>query len=97
MRTLVTGGAGFIRTHLVRRLLERGDDVVVVLDSLEAQVHGDRTPEVVDLVGSTRGTSAILLSLLARCAAWIASPTWPPPSESASRCTRSTGTRGRTR
>ncbi|MGN6607112.1 MAG: UDP-glucuronic acid decarboxylase family protein [Jatrophihabitans sp.] len=29
-RVLVTGGAGFIGSHLTRRLLERGDDVVVV-------------------------------------------------------------------
>lgn len=38
MRVLVTGGAGFIGTHLVERLVASGDDVVV-LDSLEQQVH----------------------------------------------------------
>ena len=39
-RTLVTGGAGFIGSHMVERLLERGDEVLVV-DDLSTGRHAN--------------------------------------------------------
>ena len=72
MRVLVTGGAGFIGHHLVKGLLERGEDVVVLddystglrwrLDTLRAgitMVEGDlRDPAAVD--AATRGVEVVL-------------------------------------
>src|SRR5713101_5917918 len=48
MRVLVTGGAGFIGSHLADRLL-RGGHAVRALDNLDAQVHpGGGRPEYLD-------------------------------------------------
>ncbi len=65
--TLVTGGAGFIGGHLVRRLLAEGDSVRV-LDSFAEQVHGTGRPsylapeaEVVE--GDVRDPEAVVRAL----------------------------------
>ena len=40
-RVLITGGAGFIGSHLVDKLINERDHEVTVLDLLEEQVHGN--------------------------------------------------------
>ena len=93
MRTLVTGGAGFIGSHLVARLLQRGDDVVI-LDSLEDQVHKGTKPLLpadVELIVGDVADHALADRALGK---WTASCTLPPSWVWGSRCTRSIATSG---
>jgi dTDP-L-rhamnose 4-epimerase len=69
MKVLVTGGAGFIGTHLVRRLLGEGCSVTV-LDNFNPQIHGENRSLPVDLapnvelqVGDVRDESAVARAL----------------------------------
>src|SRR5206468_5391864 len=68
MRVLITGGAGFIGSHLADRLLADGHEVRA-LDNLDRQVHpaGERPdyldPEVELQVGDVRDRDAVRAAL----------------------------------
>jgi dTDP-L-rhamnose 4-epimerase len=53
LKVLITGGAGFIGSHLSRRLLSAGHEVSVV-DSFSPQVHGENAELPSDLRDSVR-------------------------------------------
>ena len=55
-RFLVTGGAGYVGSHLVGALVERGD-TVVVLDNLRTG-HRGAVPPSVELVGADLADTA---------------------------------------
>jgi len=68
-RVLVTGGAGFVGSHLVDALLARGDSVRI-LDNLDPQVHGPgrrippwMPPDAELVVGDVRDADAVRGSL----------------------------------
>jgi dTDP-L-rhamnose 4-epimerase len=52
-KVLITGGAGFLGTHLARELLRRGCDLTL-LDNLSPQIHGPNPALAPDLSGHVR-------------------------------------------
>lgn len=55
--TLITGGAGFIGSHLARELLRRGS-AITILDNFSPQIHGpdaDLAPDIAPHVRLVRG------------------------------------------
>jgi UDP-glucose 4-epimerase len=65
MRALVTGGAGFIGSHVVRSLLRTGPERLVVLDDLSGGVQAN-VPDGAELVVGSVLDHALLASLFAR-------------------------------
>ena len=63
MSVLVTGGAGFIGSHMVLELLDAGEDVVV-LDNLSTGFRW-AVPDAAKFVEGDVGNSALLRRLLA--------------------------------
>ncbi|HWR51286.1 MAG TPA: NAD-dependent epimerase/dehydratase family protein, partial [Bryobacteraceae bacterium] len=69
MKVLITGGAGFIGTHLARRLLREGH-AVSILDNFSPQIHGtnqslapDLAPHVALHVGDVRDANVFARAL----------------------------------
>lgn len=80
MRTLVTGGAGFVGSHIVYRHVSEGDDVLVV-DNLSTGKHSNMPPEArleeIDIVDPELSNivSSFRPDLVTHCAAQASVPT----------------------
>src|SRR5258708_5855420 len=59
---LVTGGAGFIGTHVVNHLVEKGHNVAI-LDNLSLGIKENVNPKANLIVGDIRDSEAVTKSL----------------------------------
>ena len=64
MSILVAGGAGYIGAHVVRLLLERGDEVVVVDDLSYGSPSRVKGADVVELDVASGGAVKVLTDLM---------------------------------
>lgn len=66
MKVLVTGGSGFIGSHIVDRLLERGDEVVVVDNFATCRRDNLEPQDGLEVVEGTVADAALIDELVAR-------------------------------
>ena len=59
MRVLITGGAGFIGSHIALCLIDKGYDVII-LDNLQAQIHGENPDKTSPLYCSIKDTTRFI-------------------------------------
>lgn len=62
MNLLITGGAGYIGSHMVRMLAKRSENTITVLDTLE-HGHKDSIPNEINFVKGSTGDKDLLTSL----------------------------------
>ena len=80
MRTAVTGGAGFIGSHLVEHLLHRGDEVAVIDNLSTGRLENLQAVSDIRGCGSSRAPSWTAPRSTRSSRRRTGCSTWPPRS-----------------